>query len=409
MVLEASDRVGGRVRTDDAGGYTIDAGAQFMSTGYRHIQDLCRELGLAERIVETSRYFATVRDGRLRRSGAGNPLSIARSGLVSWRAWMGLGSLVARVAVGTWRLSLSDYSQWAAFDDRSTAAWLSGSAGEEIYRYLMEPAIEGLYFQDPRGTSRALAMVLLALASRGHKTLTLRGGFASLAQALASRLKVRTGTRVVRVREDEARVVITTERGTIEADAAILAAPAPEARSIYEPRDQTEQRLLDVRYSATVNVAIGTAGPLCNAHLRGVYGVFVPGVERRVIAALGIESNKCADRVLQGELLNVMLSDAAGAALVRESDETIVAAVMPELGRYLPDLERDVRFLRVYRWPRAEPRSPVGRSCDIRDYRRALRDRRVVLAGDYLGMPFTEGAAETGRWAARWLCAAALR
>ncbi len=25
----------------------------------------------------------------------------------------------------------------------------------------------------------------------------------------------------------------------------------------------------------------------------------------------------------------------------------------------------------------------------------------VILAGDYLGMPFTEGAAETGLWAAK--------
>jgi oxygen-dependent protoporphyrinogen oxidase len=55
----------------------------------------------------------------------------------------------------------------------------------------------------------------------------------------------------------------------------------------------------------------------------------------------------------------------------------------------------------VYRWLNAEPKSPVGRSRKINDYRESItKINKVILAGDYMGMPFTEGAAETGLWAA---------
>jgi oxygen-dependent protoporphyrinogen oxidase len=101
----------------------------------------------------------------------------------------------------------------------------------------------------------------------------------------------------------------------------------------------------------------------------------------------------------------MLAGDVAG-ALLKLPDDEVVASVLPELERHFPDLRDAVRFTRCFRCPEAEPCSPPGRSRAIAAYRRSLPpERRVLLAGDYTGMPFTEGAAETGIWAASHLAA----
>jgi oxygen-dependent protoporphyrinogen oxidase len=48
--------------------------------------------------------------------------------------------------------------------------------------------------------------------------------------------------------------------------------------------------------------------------------------------------------------------------------------------------------------------SPPGRGRYVARYRESVNgETKVILAGDYMGMPFTEGAAETGKWAAETL------
>ncbi len=96
-----------------------------------------------------------------------------------------------------------------------------------------------------------------------------------------------------------------------------------------------------------------------------------------------------------------MLSDKHGEEYIDKSDDQILAAITPELELYFPGLLDSIAVTRVYRWHQAEPRSPIGRSQAIYSYRMKNSDKRVLLAGDYLSMPYTEGAAESGLWAAR--------
>jgi len=96
-----------------------------------------------------------------------------------------------------------------------------------------------------------------------------------------------------------------------------------------------------------------------------------------------------------------MLSGEAGKKMIPLDDEEILTAVMAELSRYLPDISKNIAFTRMYRWHNAEPMSPVGRSRHIQQYRAGIRkNQQMIPADDYMGMPFTEGAAETGYWAA---------
>ena len=132
-----------------------------------------------------------------------------------------------------------------------------------------------------------------------------------------------------------------------------------------------------------------------------IYGVIIPRRERRVIASVAIESRKSRHYVPQGELLNVMLSADAANRLFRASEDQLFSEVVAELEQYFPGIERSIESVYVHHWPEAEPRSPVGRSRDLHEYRKRWhRGMKVILAGDYMGLPCTEGAAESGKWAA---------
>ncbi len=64
------------------------------------------------------------------------------------------------------------------------------------------------------------------------------------------------------------------------------------------------------------------------------------------------------------------------------------------------------RFAHIVRWREGIPKSPVGRSRVIAEYRKHVPpNARVLLAGDYLGTPSVDGAAATGLWAAERILA----
>jgi oxygen-dependent protoporphyrinogen oxidase len=299
-------------------------------------------------------------------------------------------------------LPFGDYSAWHLFDDADAVEWASACYGREFYEYIVEPMMQAFFYQSPQGMSRALVLAVAKLLTRGGPTMALRGGLSMLPRLLAAHLDVRLNTPVRSLRVGRNHVVVTTDEQCFRAEHVILATTASVARAVYPQANEAEQKLMRTRYSSTLNIAVATAsGFRCGCCLEDVYGILIPRAERQVIAAVTIESNKSPDLVPCGELFNVMLSDEAGRELIHRTEEEVLNRVLPELERYLPGISEAVRLVRIYRWEEAQPRSPVGRSKAIGDYRRTCGpDRRVLLAGDYVGMPATEGAAETGVWAA---------
>lgn len=402
-VLEASARVGGRMTTDAVNGFLIDRGAQFLSSEYRLLLSLAAECGLENQVRETSPWSAIVRDGKIRRMHADKPLHALTSGLLGlpallrlgWRRWQLRHSLNA--------LALNDYSQWSAFDHESVSSWANRETDPLVTEYLFEPLLHGFYFQEPEETSLSLALALLAFGFRRARTLTLTGGIGTLPEAMAARLDVVLGSPVTSIENGTDSVTVTTGTSRMKADHVIVAIPAAQAQGLYRDGDEMARRLMATRYSTTINVAVMTAaGFLLPDDLRAVYGLLIPRTERRNIAAIGVESNKNRDGVAQGQLLNIMLSNTASRSMLPMTDEAIVHAVALEAEKFFPGLCSQIAATRIYRWQQAMPYSPLGRAKDLRHYRRDCRplDQRVLLAGDYMSTPFTEGAAESGRWAA---------
>lgn len=399
-VLEASGRVGGRMSSDASGGFIIDRGAQFLSSEYPVIRELLRDVGLEGELRETAPAVAIVRAGRPRRLSIRNPLDPLLTGLLPWRDWLRLGWTSWRLRRPLLTLSVGNYAAWAAFDDRPAAEWVSATLGPDVLEYLTEPTLQGLYFQAPEDNSRALTLLLTAFGLRRACTLALAGGLGRLPEALARGLDVTFDTVVDGVIEDDAGVTVISGDRRWRADRTILAVPAPVARQLYPGRTADEKTLLATPYSAAINLAVMTGPdyPL-PAELKDIYGLLVPRRERRRLAAIAIEAHKCRDRAAIGQLFHLMPTGAAAAELMAESDEAVLTALLPEAERWLPGLSAHLAGSVLHRWPLAEPLSPPGRARALARYRAAGASlSRILLAGDYLGAPFTEGAAESGRW-----------
>lgn len=402
-VLEAADRVGGRMSSDVVSGHVVDRGAQFLSSEYPLLRSIADEIGISRRIRETSQWVAIVRNGRPRRMRSDRAFDACASGLLGLPSWLRLArrTWTLRRALAT--LPLGDYSQWAAFDRETVATWAMRNVDRSVVEYLYEPMLEGFYFQSPEETSLALSLAVSAFGFRRARTLACVGGMGELPQAIADRLDVATGMPVAMLRAGPAAVEVSTPDDRFDADYVILALPASAARGLHPGANEIESRLMATQYSSSINIACITDDRYrLPDRLRSVYGLLIPRRERGRIAAIGIESNKCRDGSAPGQLLNLLLSNEAARALMTAPDETVVGRATEEAERHFTGLCAHIAVTRVYRWPEAEPRSPVGRADDIGKYRQACRRSppRILLAGDYMGMPYTEGAAESGKWAA---------
>lgn len=402
VIIEASARVGGRMTSDTIDGHVVDRGAQFLSTEYRLILDMLRELGLAQHICETSQCCAIVRAGTPRPMYINRPLDAFK--LFGLHSMLKFAWNVLFLSRKQKALSLSDYSQWVAFDTESASAWSNREIDTDITEYLYDPMLQGFYFQTPEETSKALAVVLTAFGIRRAKTLSLKAGLGSLPEVLAQGLAIRPNTMVHSIECMDGKALVHTASETLVAEHVIVAVPAPVAKKlISHPSDDGMQSLLATPYRASINVACVTDENFkLPKNLKNVYGLFIPRKERTAVAAVGIENNKNRAGDGVGNLLNIMLSHSAATEQMHASDAVIVEFAMQSVRDYFPALPAHIKQSRVYRWPVAEPLSPVGRAATLHAYRHRCGHQvpAILLAGDYMSMPFTEGAAESGYWAA---------
>jgi oxygen-dependent protoporphyrinogen oxidase len=406
IVIEAADRVGGRMTSDTIDGHVADRGAQFLSTEYRLILDMLRDLGLAQQLCETSQCSAIVRAGAPHPFRANRPLDALN--LFGFYPMLKLVWNTLSLSRQQKALSLSDYSQWTAFDTESASTWSNRKIHPDITEYLYEPMLQGFYFQTPEETSKALAVVLSAFGIRRAKTLSLRSGLGILPETLAQGLNVKLNTTVHAIECLDGKVLVHTSSETLMAQHVIVTAPAPVAQNLIvqrldEKTDGGMQTLLTTSYSASINIACVTDEDFkLPTNLESVYGLLIPRKERTAVAAVGIENNKNRAGDTAGHLLNIMLSHPTALEQMHAADNAIAAIAMQSVADYFPTLAAHIKQSRVYRWPAAVPLCPVGHAAALHSYRQRCTQQvpALLLAGDYMSMPFTEGAAESGYWAA---------
>lgn len=403
IALEKSDRVGGRMITDVVNGFTIDAGAQFLMDAYPILTDLIDQVGLSSDFVKTSGWIGTVRNGKIRRVKASNVLSPLRSGLLSLPGWLRFGWRSHQLMPRVQSLPINDLAAWADYDDVDAESWSNAYFGREVTDYIVEPPNGGLLFQSLGDTSRALPISIIStFLYQKNKTMTIVGGIDRLSKCLASQLDVRLNSPVRSITVGKTGVELEVGTETVTAHRVILAATASASRALYQEPTTIERELLATPYSSTLAIAVAVKRSyLFPPEYAQVYGFYIPEQEGSIFSGMTLEEFKEERRLGDGQLLMIFLSGKAGSEMMDWKDEAVVPVVLDEIDRYFASLSGNVLFTKVYRWREAVAMSPVGRGRNVAQYRQSVnKSTRIFLAGDYMGMPSTEGAAETGRWAA---------
>jgi protoporphyrinogen/coproporphyrinogen III oxidase len=408
-LVEAEDRLGGKIVTERIDGFVIEGGPDsFLATKPRGI-GLCEEVGIAGRLQgvtpQRRRAFVLSR-GRL------HDLPEGLTGLVPTRlAPLVRSTLLSPLAKA--RVAL-DYaiSPRRSEGDESLGGFIRRRLGGEAWERLVEPLMAGIYAADgdtlsleatfPQlrqaerqhgGLIRGVLAARRAAASSGAPStsafLTPESGLGELVAALEERLRhgavdIRTSTAAHRVTKAGDRYDVWLHNGdVVSGDALIVAAPAFVAANLLaEIAPDLASELQAIPHSSTAIVTLAYRRVEIPQPLDS-HGYVVPRVEGSAILACTWSSRKWAGRAPAGwELIRVFVGRSGQEGVLSLSDDALVTLACGEVAerlgiRVMPSLHR------VTRWPRGMPQYVLGHPERIARIEPALGARPgLFLAGN---------------------------
>ncbi len=405
LVLEANETVGGRMQSIQAEDALIDTGAQFLSSAYSIIPDLIKETELDYEWVETSDWVAIVRENGASVFQPQHPWQLFTHHVLSLWSLLRLGFNRLKF-LNLNKKSLNDIIHWTKYDCISASDWVTEKYGKEIADQLVSPIFNGFYFQSINQSSAALAAALLAFSVYNPKTMTLSSGMGSLPRKLANELNIQTNVSVSNIVEISDGVKITSNSGAFSAEHVIVTTPAPVAKDLIQNPDIQTQKLLQTSYSSTILISLlisSNWSPPSN--IQKAYGLLYKSSLDCKIAAVSIENNKHSARKTKGFLVNVMLTDIYAKEILHLSDEEIYQKIKTHIEKQFPSIYLHIQSKKIFRWEFAMPYTSIGRAKLVKEYYDTRnQNNRIWLAGDYLGFPWTDSAANTGLNAANFVC-----
>jgi protoporphyrinogen/coproporphyrinogen III oxidase len=407
LLLEASDRVGGRIRSERRGDVWLNFGAHVFGGPGSASDRLLTEAGVTA-VSVPGRLAAVSLNGK----------TVASGGIETFpfRLPMSMGSRFALVRTGIrLRLAVRRYAQIAEvvpgedpaerqlrmlrfMDDRSFTAF-SGALPEDVDLLFRSTLTRSSGEPEELAAGYGIGYFHLVWNRSAGLSRNILGGSAELPEALGRELgdRVRLGARVTAVRADTGGVLVTWTEGGVEhvarAGAAIVATPAYVTREIVAglPAD-TAAALEAIPYGPYVVGAFLT-GERTAMPWDDLYALATP---KRSFSMLFNTANVLrtpgTPRRPGGSL---MVYAAAGFArrLAALDDAAVADRFREDLADLYPESRSIVSEVVVQRWDRGLPYPRVGRSGLQAALTRPLGS--IHLAGDYLGTWYTETAIQT--------------
>jgi protoporphyrinogen/coproporphyrinogen III oxidase len=416
-VLEASPRVGGKLRVDEVGGIAVDVGAEALLTARPEGIDLLSAAGL-----DALRISPATTSAQIRTAGRNYPLpartmfgipasveSVRASGVLSAA---GLAALAAEPTLAP----LPPLT-----DDVPVGGLVRSRLGDEVVDRLVEPLLGGVYAGRAdelslRATMGRLAAQLesggslLAAAqavtdvgtrapSAGPVFTSVRGGLGRLPVAIvaAGRFQVRTGVTVRDITRTPTGFALACgavpASEVIEADAVVVAAPAAKgARLLHSvaPLAAAELAGIDSASMAIVSFAFKDVTPPPGS------GLLVGSGERLATKAVTLSSQKWPLDTDGLTLLRASVGRIGEPAALRFEDGDLIELVRREL-RPLLGIDAEPVDARVTRWGGGLPQYAVGHLDRIARIRAAVADvAGLAVCGaafDGVGIPACIGSA----------------
>jgi oxygen-dependent protoporphyrinogen oxidase len=414
-LLESDSRWGGKITTErvqfDDGHFIIEGGPDtFLATKPWGVA-LCKELGLGERLHSTNpgkRNTYVLHHGRLLPLPDGLAMmipsdipSILRSSLISWpgKARMGLDFVLPPHSLN---------------GDESLGAFVSRRLGREAYENLIEPLMSGIYAGDGDRLSLAstfpylrdlelkygsLARGALEMrkkmpATPGSRSafLTPTTGLTEIVEKLVENLQfadLRLNAPVSRIIHHLSTYFVELGDGTtLEADAVILATPAPVSGKLLESvAPALASDLQSISYASTATVSLAYRLSDVPRALDG-YGYVIPRREGRRALACTWTSTKFPHRAPDGYALIRVFVGRAGQEFPSPAggggrgEGELLALAREELQLTL-GVTADPIVSRVFVWENAMPQYNLGHPVLLKRIDTALAQHPgLALAGN---------------------------
>jgi phytoene dehydrogenase-like protein len=385
VVLEASDGVGGRVRTDRIDGHLVDRGFQVLLDAYPELPHVVDRSSLGLRPFIAGAHHRT-RDGWSRvthplrhpvraimdRIGGSMPWSDARAlAPLAWRAWRS-GALPALGASSVHGLLVNAGVSEATIDS------------------FLRPFFAGVFLDPSLQADVSAFGFRFSMFARGRATLPSQG-MGMLPTAMSARVApgtIRLGTRVRGIDRSGTGWTAIVDGGAVQSRAIVLATDGPSTRALVgslpeRPWCSTMQFTFDI---ARAEAPAAMLSPI----------LFLDGLSRGPVnhaAAVSVVQPSYAPAGRVQWSANVV-----DPSWLAHADGTIEAAVREQLcGWFGSTAPQSWRLLRAQRVEHALPRQHAG---DRPPEGTASPEPGLVLAGDQVGDASINGAMASGRHAA---------
>ncbi|MGR6965079.1 protoporphyrinogen oxidase [Geodermatophilus sp. URMC 61] len=384
VVLEAGDRIGGKLDRVELAGHWYDTGPEAMLARVPEAVQLVERLGLADRLVApaTTQAAVVLPDGRFPLP-AGTVLGVPASaeGLEGVLTPDG----VARVAAE------ADLPPLTLDGDVAVGALLRARLGDEVVDRLVEPLLGGVYAGRADELSLAATMPQLAAhlpaagsvlgaaaaarAAGAHSRfdagspvfVTVAEGIGSLPAALvaASGAEVRLRTPAHGLVRTPSGFELSTGRASaperLSADAVLVTAPAPKAaRLLAGVAPGAVEPLQGIPYASMAVVAMAFPAQ----EVAAGSGLLVPPVTGRLVKGVTVSSRKWPHLATDPTHPHLLVRSSVGRFRdereLQRDDDDLAAAVVADVADLLQLSRPEPVATRVVRWGGGLPQYLVG-------------------------------------------------
>ena len=344
-LFEASDSVGGRVRSDYIDGYILDRGFQLINAGYPEIA----RLGVISEIdfVTASRTVDVV-----------TPFGVSAIGDPRRHLWQAISSPLGTISQ---KISLLTFMGRKNLYDLSLEEGLLSAGAGDLYENVLKPFLKGVFLAEPKDVDCYYGREIIRTFVVGKSGLP-RAGAGTLSEAIAARIEnIHLNAPVNDLAQfDGKKVIIATDSKT---SGKLLGV----SEEIKSTNSHTWYHSLP-------------AGRITSKHLR-VASTANPIVNSVAISNV-VDSYAPADRTLISSTSITELSD---------------AAALNEVSKYWSIAPEEFELVKRYDIPASLPLFSPGRLASANTAR--VSDR-IYRAGDYLTAGSQNGALLSGRLAA---------
>jgi phytoene dehydrogenase-like protein len=368
-VLEASDGVGGRVRTDHVNGFTLDRGFQILLTAYPELKKQFDVDALNLQPFDPGALVWINGKGKVFSDPLRRPKSFVATAIAP------IGSVIDKIRLATLRLSVTRGNGAALLShpDITTAKMLSdrGFSPKMIQRFFT-PLVGGIQLDPQLTASRRMFDVVFRMLNQGDAVVP-AAGMSAISEQLASHTpaeKIHLNTRVTNVTSQS----IVTESGhTISSKAVIVAVEGPAA-----------------------------------AKLTGIAPVQSRSVSCVYFASSSAPTDKkliILDGTGKGPVLNIAVMSNIAPSYAPKGQHLIAAALPGCIGDDVEDIARQQlqamfgaqveswRHLRTYRIEHGQP----DQSPPFNPKKKQKLDNGIFVCGDHRDTASTQGALFSGR------------